>query len=48
MFQNVIATPVTDAISINLVPVRVPADTLRPTVIAEVAFDRKLKLLKNI
>ena len=40
--QNVIATPVTEAISfVDFAAAKVPPDTLRPTVIAEVTFDRK-------
>ena len=40
--QNVIATPVTDAISINFKAVKVQPETLRPKVIAEMVFNRKL------
>ena len=40
--QNVIATPVTEAVSIDFHPLKIAPDTLRPTVIAEVTFDRKL------
>lgn len=39
--QNVIATPVTEALTINFHSVKVPPDTLKPTVIAEVSFNRK-------
>ena len=47
--QNVIATPVTDAVSIEFSPVKVPADTLRPSVVAKVTFDREFRTsdLKN-
>ena len=40
--QNVIATPVSEAVSIDFHPLKIAPDTLRPTVIAEVTFDRKL------
>jgi hypothetical protein len=40
-FQNVIATPVTEAVTINFQPVKVSPDTLQPTMIADVIFDRK-------
>ena len=39
--QNVIATPVTEAVTINFQPVKISADTLQPTMIADVIFDRK-------
>ena len=39
--QNVIATPVTEAISINFKAVKVQPETLRPKVIAEMVFNRK-------
>lgn len=45
--QNVIATPVTDAVDIAFSPQKVPADTLRPTVIAEVTFDREWQCKKS-
>ncbi len=38
---NVIATPVTEALSIKFTPTKVPADTMRPTVVAEITFDRE-------
>ena len=40
--QNVIATPVSEAVSIDFHPLKIAPDTLRPTVIAEVTFDRKI------
>ena len=40
--QNVIATPVSEAVSINFHPLKIAPDTLRPSVIAEVTFDRKI------
>jgi len=43
--QNVIATPVTEAVTINFQPVKISADTLQPTIIADVIFDRKLSTL---
>lgn len=43
--QSVIATPVTDAISINFKPMKVQPETMRPKVIAEVAFDRECRFL---
>ena len=40
--QNVIATPVTEAVSINFqLPVKVAPDTFQPTMVAEVTFDRE-------
>ena len=39
--QNVIATPVTEAISINFKAVKVQPETLRPKVIAEMVLNRK-------
>jgi hypothetical protein len=41
--QNVIATPVTEAVSINFQSVKILPDTLQPTMIASVVFDRKLE-----
>ena len=39
--QNVIATPVTEALQIDFSPTKIPPDTMKPTVVAEVKFDRK-------
>jgi hypothetical protein len=39
--QNVIVTPVTDAVAVNFQPVKVSPDTFQPTMIADVVFDRK-------
>ena len=44
--QNVIATPVTEAISIHFKPLKVQPETLKPKAIAEVTFDRKI--FKNL
>ena len=41
LVQNVIATPVNEALSIDFSPVKVAADTLRSTVVAQITFDRK-------
>ncbi len=38
--QNIIATPVTEAMEIDFAPVKIPPDTLSPTVAAEIKFDR--------
>ena len=47
--QNVIATPVTEAISfVDFAAAKVQPDTLRPTVIAEVMFDREWTLYKAL
>ena len=43
--QNVIATPVTEAISINFKAVKVQPETLRPKVIAEMVFNRKFLII---
>ena len=40
--QNVIATPVTEAMQIDFSPTKIPPDTVKPSVIAQVKFDRKL------
>ena len=40
--QNVIATPVTEAMQIDFSPTKIPPDTMKPTVVAQVKFDRKL------
>ena len=40
--QNVIATPISEAVSIDFRPLKIAPDTLRPTVVAEVTFDRKI------
>ena len=40
--QNVIATPVTEAVTINFKPLKVHPDTMRPKVIAEMVFNREL------
>ena len=39
--QNVIATPVTEAMQIDFSPTKIPPDTMKPTVVAQVKFDRK-------
>ena len=39
--QNVIATPVTEAISVHFKPLKVQPETLRAKAIAEVTFNRK-------
>ena len=39
--QNVISTPVTEAININFKALKVQPETLRPKVIAEMVFNRK-------
>jgi hypothetical protein len=39
--QNVIATPVTEAMEIKFSQSKIPPDTLTPTVVAEIVFDRK-------
>ena len=46
--QNVIATPVSEAVSIDFHPLKIAPDTLRPTVIAEVTFDRKILFIHII
>ena len=46
--QNVIATPVTEAISINFKAVKVQPETLRPKVIAEMVFNRKFLIISII
>lgn len=43
--QNVISTPVTEAIGINFKSLKVNPDTLRPKVVAEVVFNRKLIIM---
>ena len=40
--QNVIATPVTEAMQIDFSPTKIPPDTVKPSVVAQVKFDRKL------
>ncbi|ROT80285.1 hypothetical protein C7M84_000981 [Penaeus vannamei] len=40
--QNVITTPVNDAISIDFKPMKIPPGTVRPTQVATVTFDRDL------
>ena len=42
--QNVIATPVTEAISVHFKPLKVQPETLRAKAIAEVTFNRKYYL----
>ncbi|KAK7067715.1 hypothetical protein SK128_006450, partial [Halocaridina rubra] len=37
--QNVITTPVNDAISIDFKPLKIPPGTVRPTQVATVTFD---------
>ena len=44
--QNVIATPVTEAISVHFKPLKVQPETLRAKAIAEVTFNRKYILLQ--
>ena len=39
--QNVITTPVTDAVSVNFKQVKISPDTMRPKAVAEVIFNRK-------
>jgi hypothetical protein len=39
--QNVIATPVTEAVTIHFQPAKVAPDTFVPTIVARVTFDRK-------
>ena len=41
--QNVIATPVTEAMQIDFSPTKIPPDTVKPSVVAQVKFDRKLQ-----
>ena len=41
--QNVIATPVTEAMQIDFSPTKIPPDTMKPSVVAQVKFDRKLQ-----
>ena len=45
--QNVIATPVTEAMQIDFSPTKIPPDTMKPTVVAQVTFDRKWKWNKK-
>ena len=39
--QNVVVTPVSEAVTVSFRPQKISPDTLRPAVVAQVTFDRK-------
>ena len=47
LVQNAIATPVSEAVHVEFEPVKVAADTLRPTVVARITFDRKYRVFQS-